>query len=48
MGDGRAEGPSATGDRGQAAGSLRPDAAGTRLRAFESSQLEGSYVGDLL
>ena len=45
---GRPGGRSATGDRGQAAGSLLPDAAGTRLRAFESSQLQGSYVGDLL
>ena len=33
---------------GQAAISLRPDADGTHVHIFESSQLEGSYVGDLL
>ena len=48
MGDGRAEGPSAIGDGGQAAVSLTPDVDGTHVRIFESSQLEGSYVGDLL
>ena len=48
MGDGRAEGSSATGDRGQAAISLTPEVDGTCVRIFESSQLEGSYVGDLL
>ena len=66
MGDGRAEGSSATGDRGQAAISLTPDVDGTgsgslldsilsnllnkrsHVHTFESSQLEGSYVGDLL
>ena len=48
MGDGRAEGSSAIGDGGQAAISLTPDFDGTDLHIFESSQLEGSYVGDLL
>ena len=48
MGDGRAEGSSATGDRGRAAISLTPDIDGTHVRIFESSQLEGSYAGDLL
>ena len=42
-GDGRAEESSATGDGGQAAVSLTPD-----LCTFESLQLEGLYVGDLL
>ena len=48
MGDGRAEGLSAIGDRGQAAISLMPHIDGTHVHSFESSQLEGSYVGDLL
>ena len=48
MGDGRAEGSSAIGDVGQAAISLTPDLDGTHVHIFESSQLEGSYVGDLL
>ena len=49
MGDGRAEGPSAIGDGGQAAISLTPDADGTHVHVFESSQLEeGFYVGNLL
>ena len=48
MGDGRAEGSSAIGVRGQAAISLTPDVDGTHVHIFESSQLEGSYVGDLL
>ena len=48
MGDGRAEGSSAIGDRGQAAISLTPDTDGTHVRIFESSQLDGSYVGGLL
>ena len=43
VGDGRAEGSSATGDGGQAAVSLTPD-----LCTFESLQLEGLYAGDLL
>ena len=45
MGDGRAEGSSAIGDGRQAAISLTPDINGTHVRIFESSQLEGSYVG---
>ena len=48
MGDGRAEGSSAMGGGGQAAVSLTPDVDGTHIHIFESSQLEGSYVGDLL
>ena len=48
MGDGRAEGSSAIGDGGQAAISLRPDVDGIHVRIFQSLQLEGSYVGDLL
>ena len=48
MGDGRAEGSSATGDGGQAAVLLTPDVDGTYVRIFESLQLEGLYVGDLL
>ena len=48
MGDGRAEGSSAIGDGGQAAMSLTPDVDGMHICIFESSQLEGSYVGDLL
>ena len=48
MGDGRAEESSATGDGGQAAISLTPDNDGMHIRIFESLQLEGSYVGDLL
>ena len=48
MGDGRAEGSSAIGDRGQDAISLTPDVDGTHVHIFESSQLEGLYVGDLL
>ena len=46
MGDGRAEGSPATGDGGQAAVSLTPDVDGTHVRIFESSQLQGSCVGD--
>ena len=48
MGDGRAEGSSATGDGGQAAISLMPDVDGTHVCIFESSKVEGLYVGDLL
>ena len=44
-GDGRAGGPSATGDGGQAAVSLMPDTDGKHVRLFESSQLEGSCRG---
>ena len=47
MGDGRAAGSSAIGDGGQAAISLTPDVDGMHVHIFESSQLEGSYVGDL-
>ena len=47
MGDGRTEGSSAIRDGGQAAISLTPDADGTHMPIFESSQLEGLYVGDL-
>ena len=46
--DGRAEGSSAIGDGGQAAISLTHDADGTHVHIFEISQIEGSYVGDLL
>ena len=48
VGDGRAEGSSAIGHRGQAAVSLMLNADGTHVRMFESSQLEGSDVGDFL
>ena len=48
MGDGRAEGSSAIGDKEQAAISLTPDSDGMHILIFESSHLEGSYVGDLL
>ena len=48
MGDGRAEGLSAIGDEGQASISLTPDVDGMHVYIFESSQLEGLYVGDLL
>ena len=47
MGDGRAEGSSAIGDRGQAAMPLMPDADGMHVHIFESSQLESSCVRDL-
>ena len=46
--DGRAEESLAIGDGRQAAVSLGPDADGTHIRIFESSQLESSCVGDLL
>ena len=57
MGDGRAEGWSATGDGGRAAVSVTPGADGTYVHiflffffvhVFQSSQLKGSCVGDLL
>ena len=48
MGDDRAEGLSVTEDGGQAAISLTPGIDGTHIRILESSQLEGSYVGDLV
>ena len=47
MGDGRAEGLSAIEMEGKLV-SLTPDADGTYIHIFESSQLEGLYVGDLL
>ena len=43
--DGRAEESSTIGDGGQAAVSLTAD--GMHICTFESSQLEGMYVGDL-
>ena len=46
MGDDGAEGSSATADGGRAAVSPTPDADGKQMRTFESSQLEGLYVGD--
>ena len=46
MEDGRAEGSSTIGDGGQAAVSLTAD--GMHICTFESSQLEGMCVGDLL
>ena len=48
MREGRAEGPSAKGDRGQAVISLMPDIDGMHVCIFESLQLEGSYVGGVL
>ena len=46
VGDGRAEGSSATGDGGQAAISPTPDG-GTHVHVFERSQLEDWSAGDL-
>ena len=40
MGDGRAEGLSAIGDRGQVGVSLMPDTDRIHIRIFESSQLK--------
>ena len=48
MGDGGAEGSSATGDGGQAGVSPTPDIDRTHVGIFESSQSKRSYVGDLL
>ena len=48
MGDGRADGWSAIGDGGQSQISLMAGADGTHLHIFESSQLDGLYVGELL
>ena len=48
VGDGRVEGSSAIEDEGQTAVSLMPYDDGTQICIFESSQLEGSYAGDLL
>ena len=42
VGDGRANGLSAIGERGQVAISLKPDGDRTHMCIFESSQLEGS------
>ena len=48
MGEGRAEGSSATGGGGRDAMSLEPDVEGTHVHIFESLQLGGFYVGNLL
>lgn len=48
MRDGSVEGSAAIGEEGQVAISLTPDTDGTCVLIFENSQLEGSYVGDLL
>ena len=48
VGDGRAEGLSRIGDRGQAAVSLTPDVDGMHVCIFGSLQLEGSFIGDLV
>ena len=48
MGYGRAEGSSAIADGGHAAVSLIPDVIGMNICIFESLQLEGLYVGELL
>ena len=48
MGDGRAEGSSAIGDREQATISLMPEVDGTHFCIFQSSQLEGLHVEELL
>ena len=48
MGDGGAEGSSATGDGGQTAISLMPDVDTMHVWIFENSQPESLYVGDLL
>ena len=47
-GEGRAEEPSATGDRGPAAMSLTPAADGMQAHIFESSPLEVLHVGGFL
>ena len=47
MRDGRAEGSSAGGDRGQNATAVTPDFDGTHVCILESFQLEGLHVGDL-
>ena len=48
VGDRRAEGSSAIGDGGQAAVILMPDVNGMQVHIFESLQLEGSYVENLM
>ena len=45
MGEGRAEGLSATGDGGQAAISIMPDADGMHTCIFQSPQSEGHIQG---
>ena len=45
MGDGKAEGSSATGDEGQVATSVKPDVDGMHVHIFESLQFEGLYAG---
>ena len=44
MGEGRAEGSSATGDGAQAAISLTPDTDATYVCIFESSLIEGPFI----
>ena len=46
VGDGRAEGSSATGNGRQAAMSLMSDVDGTHIHIFEGLQLESSHVGN--
>ena len=48
VGKGKAEGSSPIGDGGQAAISFMSDVEGTHVHIFESLQLEGLYVRDLL
>ena len=48
MGNDRAEGSSEIGNGGQVAVSCIPDVHGMHVYIFKNSQLEGSYVGDLL
>ena len=48
VGIGRAEGSSAVEDEGQTAVSIMPYDNETQVYIFESSQLEGSYVGYVL
>ena len=48
MGDGRAEGSSAIGDRRQTAISLMPDIDAMHVHIFGSLQLEGLYIRGLL
>ena len=48
MRDGRAEGSSAIEDGWQAVISFTPDVDGMHICIFESTQLEGSYVGHFL
>ena len=48
VGDAGTEASSAIRNRGQAAVSLMPDFDGMHIHIFESLQLEGSHIGDLL